>query len=169
MYLMAQKFCWSGLLSLLILPIVLCSGLVQADELETVTQILARKSAPAGVVFEMVGGNAESFNIALRRTEAYVEKLRGKFPEADYAIVTHGVEQFTLLENKKEKYPELHQRVLHIIKDEKIHLHVCAALAKASDVDPADFIEFVDVVESGPAQIDRYVSEGYALVEMELH
>jgi intracellular sulfur oxidation DsrE/DsrF family protein len=166
---MTKKLYWSGILLLLSISVLFWPGISRAGELETVTEILARKSAPVGVVFEMVGGNAESFNIALRRTEAYVEKLRKKFPEADYAIVTHGVEQFTLLENKKEKYPELHQRVLHIIKDEKIHLHVCAALAKASDVDPADFIKSVDVVESGPAQIRKYVQSGYALVEMELH
>ena len=163
---MKKKFYWA---SILLTTMLFWSALGRAGELEAVTDILARKSAPPGVVFEMVGGNAESFNIALRRTEAYVEKLRKKFPEADYAIVTHGVEQFTLLESNTEKYPALHKRVEHIIKVEKIHLHVCAALAKASDVDPTDFIKSVDVVESGPQQIRKYVDAGYVLVEMELH
>ena len=140
-----------------------------ADELEDVTKLLAQKSAPVGVVFEMVGGDGESLNIALRRTQAYVKKLRKAFPKTKFAIVTHGLEQFSLLEHNQEDNPDLHKRVERIVKDENIPLHVCGAFAEMSDIDTKDFIKTVDGSDSGPLQIQEYVEKGYVLIEMELN
>ena len=145
------------------------SGSIYAGELEDVTKLLTRDSAPVGVVFEMVGGDGESLNIALRRTQAYVKKLRKVFPETKYAIVTHGLEQFSLLEHNQEDNPDLHKRVERIVKDENIPLHVCGAFAEMSDIDTKDFIKTVDVSDSGPLQIQEYVEKGYVLIEMELN
>jgi len=159
----------SGFVFLLLLLGLSLSVSIRAGELETVTNILARESAPVGVVFEMVGGDADSLNIALRRTEAYVTKLRRKFPDANYVIVTHGLEQFSLLEHSKGDFPELHQRVDNMVKEQNIPIHVCGALAEMSGLDTKDFIKSVEVADSGPLQIQEYVEKGYVLVEMELH
>ncbi|MGD8785177.1 MAG: hypothetical protein PVG75_12115 [Thioalkalispiraceae bacterium] len=149
--------------------LLIATSASQAGELETVSALLARESAPAGVVFEMVGGDGRSLHIALRRTEAYVNQLRARFPDANYVIVTHGIEQFSLLEENEDMHPELHQRVKRIINDENIPVHVCGAFAEMSAVDTKDFIKSVQVAESGPALIQDYVEKGYGLVEMELH
>ena len=153
-----------GFIGLLVL-----SGFGQADELDDVAKLLANKSAPTGVVFEMVGGDGKSLNIALRRTQAYVSKLRIAFPKAKFAIVSHGLEQFSLQKHNKEDNPELHRRVDRIVKDDGIPLHVCASLAEMTGVDTKDFIKTVEVADSGPLQIQEYVEQGYVVIEMELH
>lgn len=149
---------------LLLVPV-----LALAAELDDVTQLLERKSAPTGVVFEMVGGDSKSLNLALRRTEAYVNTLRKKFPDAKYVIVSHGLEQFSLLQHNESDNPDLHRRVERLVKDESIPIHVCGTFAEISDVDPRDFIKSVQVADSGPAQIQEFVEQGYVVIEMELH
>lgn len=152
-----------------VLSCVLVLTSVSASELEDVTRVLERQSAPVGVVFEMVGGDADSLNIALRRTEAYVTKMRKKFPKANYVIVSHGLEQFSLLRQNAADNPELHKRVESLVKDKNIPLHVCGAFAEMNEVDTADFIKSVQVADSGPLQIQEYIEQGYILIEMELH
>lgn len=142
---------------------------VSATELEDVARVLERQTAPAGVVFEMVGGDADSLNIALRRTEAYVTKMRKKFPEANYVIVSHGLEQFSLLKQNETDNPELHKRVESLVKDRNIPVHVCGTFAEMNQVDTDDFIRSVRVAESGPQQIQDFVEQGFILIEMELH
>ena len=151
------------------LCLVFWSSALLAAELEDVSRLLERSSAPVGVVFEMVGGDAESLNIALRRTETYVVKLKKKFPDAKFVILSHGLEQFSLLQHNKDDNPNLHQRVERLVKDEKIPIQVCGAFAEMSDVDDRDFIKSVQVVDSAPLQIQEYVEQGYVVIEMELH
>lgn len=158
---MVRLFSFFGLLVL--------SSCLLAAELDDVAKILERQTAPTGVVFEMVGGDAKSLNLALRRTEAYVNNLRKKFPKAKYVIVSHGIEQFSLLQQNESDNPELHKRVERLVKDESIPIHVCATFAEMSDVDPNGFIKSVQVADSGPAQIQEYTEQGYILIEMELH
>lgn len=152
-----------------LLGLLLAPAWLLAAELDDVARILERQSAPAGVVFEMVGGDARSLNLALRRTEAYVNNMRKKFTRANYVIVTHGAEQFSLLKHKESDNPELHRRVERLVKDESIKIHVCGTFAEMNDVDPVDFIKSVQVADSGPAQIQMLVEQGYVLIEMELH
>ena len=151
------------------LCLLLAATMVSASELEDVTKVLQLKTAPVGVVFEMVGGDADSLNLALRRTEAYVSKMRKVFPDAKYVIVSHGLEQFSLLEHNREDNPELHKRVESIVKNKDIPLHVCGAFAEMNEVDPKEFIKSVQVADSGPLQIQEYVEQGDILIEMELH
>ena len=65
-------------------------------------KILSLKTAPTGIVFEIVTGAANSLEWALPKTQAYIKKLRTRFPQLDIAIVTHGNEQFALTSTNKK-------------------------------------------------------------------
>ncbi len=67
-----------------------------------IEKILSLKTAPTGIVFEIVTGAANSLEWALPKTQAYIKKLRTRFPQLDIAIVTHGNEQFALTSTNKK-------------------------------------------------------------------
>ena len=144
------------------------SPLVHADEVGTVNAILTGDKAPVGVVFEMVGGDADSLSAAILRSEEYRQKLKARYPQMKYVVLTHGLEQFSLLKENQRDYPKLHKQVQSLINDSKVPVQVCGSFADMMGVDTKGFVKSVTVVHAAPLALEEYVEQGYVIVEMDL-
>lgn len=134
----------------------------KASDVE-IEKILAMKTMPDGIVFEVVSGNEDYLKTALSKFERYQKKLKAKFPKIDLAIVTHGSEQFSLTKDNKKKYAETHKRVQRI-SDSDVPVHICETHASWRDITAEDFPDYVNVSAQGPIQIRQYQELGYILI-----
>lgn len=134
---------------------------------EQVEEILTLKEAPAGIVFEIVTGEANSLAWALPETKDYIKELRARFPKLDIAIVTHGNEQFALKTSNDKKYQKVHSLTQQLVQTDNIPLHVCGTYAGWKGLTDEDFPDYVDVAAAGPATINDYISLGYTLIKIE--
>lgn len=139
---------------------------VSAAATDGVEALLANKEAPAGVIFEIVGGDAATLGELLAGIRADIERLRARFPGLPVAIVSHGEEQFALTTDNRANDPELHAIAEGIVTGEHVDLHVCGTYAGWFGVDPGDFPDYVDVAAAGPAQINDYRALGYVLITL---
>ena len=156
-------------LLLLISFVFSCSILVTpvfADSTTEVEQIISLEAEPAGVVFEIVTGSANSLKWALPRTQKLIKKIRARFPKLDIAIVTHGNEQFALTSKNNEKYKKVHSLTQQLVEEDNIPLHVCGTYAGWKDVSEEEFPDYVDVAAEGPATINDYKALGYILIKI---
>lgn len=138
------------------------SASLSANE-DEVNLLLDTKTAPVGVVFEVVSWDEAYLKTALDAFEKYQKQLKEKFPEIKLAIVTHGNEQFSLTEENKKKYQNTHKQVQRIT-DSDAPIHICAGHARMRAIDVDTFPEYVSVSASGPAEIENYQSLGYRLI-----
>ena len=69
-------------------------GAVSANE--DVEALLARSEAPQGVVFEIVEVDEAALEELLPQVRAAIRKIRKKFPDTEFAVVSHGREEFAL-------------------------------------------------------------------------
>ncbi len=148
----------SGLLCALLL-LASASTLAQ-DEIE---DLLALEEAPFGVVFELVYDQEDALEILVPRVHDYIERLRQKFPATEFAVVSHGREEFALQSAYREDFPELHAQIQSLVADQ-VPVHVCETHAGWYGVTAEDFPEYVDVAPTGPGQIALYRELGYHLV-----
>ena len=139
---------------------------VSAAATEEIETLLASDEAPAGVIFEIVGGDAATLGKLLSGIRADIERLRERFPGLPVAIVSHGEEQFALTTENRANDPELHAIAEGIVTGEQVDLHVCGTYAGWFGVDPGDFPDYVDVAAAGPAQINDYRALGYVLITL---
>jgi intracellular sulfur oxidation DsrE/DsrF family protein len=130
---------------------------------DPVAHLLARETAPAGVVFEIVSGDADYLETTLPLAHDAARRLRERFPGLDVVIVTHGREQFALLSREADASPQVHAKVRSLVADD-VKVHVCGTYAGWRGHTPEDFPDYVDVAEAGPAQINDYRALGYELV-----
>ena len=137
-----------------------------SDPNEQVEEILLLKEAPAGVVFEIVTGEANSLEWALPETQNYIKELRARFPKLDIAIVTHGNEQFALQKSNDNKYKKVHSLTQQLAQKDHVPLHVCGTYAGWRGVSEEDFPDYVDVAAAGPATINDYTALGYILIKI---
>lgn len=137
-----------------------------ADAREQVESILSSKQEPAGIVFEIVTGSANSLEWALPKTQKLIKKLHSRFPKLEVAIVTHGNEQFALKKSNNKKYKKVHSLTQQLVQKDNIQLHVCGTYAAWSNVSEEEFPDYVDVTAAGPATINDYISLGYILIKI---
>jgi intracellular sulfur oxidation DsrE/DsrF family protein len=137
------------------------AGVLAASD--PVAHLLARDEAPAGVVFEIVSGDADYLETSLPLAHDAARRLRERFPGLDVVIVTHGREQFALLSREAEASPRVHAKVRSLVADD-VKVHVCGTYAGWRGHAPEDFPDYVDVAVAGPAQINDYRALGYELV-----
>ena len=137
-----------------------------SDPNKQIEEILKLKNAPAGIVFEIVTGEANSLEWALPETKNYIKELRARFPKLEVAIVTHGNEQFALKTNNDKKYKKIHSLTQQLVQKENIPLHVCGTYAGWKGVSEEEFPDYVDVAAAGPATINDYISLGYILIKI---
>jgi intracellular sulfur oxidation DsrE/DsrF family protein len=129
-----------------------------------VEQLLTLKEAPPGVAFEIVESGDDDLSWALPLVTAHSERLRARFPGLPIAVVTHGSEQFGLLSNQiEEPYDQIHADAKGLRAD-NIDLHICGAHAGWYGNTAADFPDYVDVADSGPAQLRDYENFGYQVI-----
>ena len=130
----------------------------------TVEGILAQQQPPDGVVFEIIEGSKKDLDWAIPRIREDTKRLRAKFPDLPIAVVSHGREEFGLTREEAEKRPEVHQMVKDLSNNLDVPVHICATHASWYDISPEEFPDYIEVSESGPAQINDYIALGYVLV-----
>ena len=143
---------------LLTLPAYASSG----DE---VAQILAMRTPPFGVVFEIAQRDENALRWAIPEVKGYVERLRKRFPNIGIAVVTHGNEQFALLDERRAGNQAVHEGVESLVKND-VPVHVCGTHASWRGKGPKDFPDYVDVAPAGPTEIRNYQAMGYQLVRV---
>ena len=136
------------------------------DANKQVENIVFSNQAPAGIIFEIVTGSADSLEWALPETQKLIKKLRSRFPKLEIAIVTHGNEQFALKTSNSVKHKKVHSLTQQLVQKDNIQLHVCGTYAAWKNVSEEEFPEYVDVTAAGPATINDYISLGYILIKI---
>jgi intracellular sulfur oxidation DsrE/DsrF family protein len=145
---------------LLILP-TLCLSDPDVDRL------LSTDETPVGVVFEIVEGDDDALAWALPLVRQYSERLRARFAELPIAVVTHGAEQFALLEKEADGALASIHADARDLRETAVDLHVCGAHAGWYGHLPEDYPSYVDVSPSGPAQINDYRNLGFEVIRLQ--
>lgn len=135
---------------------------VPSDQVD-VEKLLAKETAPDGVVFEVIGNGGEYLKDALQRINDYSERLRETFPGLDIAVVSHGIEQFAFKSSQASDNPEAHLFAKQFLEKD-IPVHVCETHAGWLGVTAEDFPDYIDVAPAGPTQIGQYEELGYQLI-----
>ncbi len=148
----------AGLLGMLCL-LVAASSQAQYE----IDQLLALEEAPFGVVFEIVEGEEDALETLVPQVQDYIRQLRRKFPAIEFAVVSHGREEFALQSTYRDEFAELHAQIQSLVADQ-VPVHVCETHAGWYGVTAEDFPEYVDVAPTGPSQIALYRELGYHLV-----
>ena len=133
---------------------------------ESVDSLLARAEAPFGVVFEIVEGDEDALERILPEARRAIARIRARFPETEFAVVSHGREEFALQTRYRDEYADVHRSVQSLVADD-VPVHVCETHAGWYGVGAADFPDYVDVAPTGPGQIRVYLDMGYDLVVLD--
>lgn len=131
-----------------------------------VETLLARAEAPHGVVFEIVEADESALDELLPRVRAAIRSIRERFPQTEFAVVSHGREEFALQRQYRDAYAGVHRQVQALVAEE-VPVHVCETHAGWYGVSADDFPDYVNVAPTGPGQIQLYRELGYELVIMQ--
>ncbi len=151
---------------LLWLPALFLVGVAWADHERQVAQLVAASEAPPGVVFEIVSRQKDFLDWALPEARAMSRRLRQRFPELAIAVVSHGREQFALMQARQAQKPQVHSLVQALTGEENVDVHVCGTFAEMNDVAAEAFPDYVNVAAAGPAQINDYKKLGYVHIKI---
>ena len=99
----------------------------------------------------------------LPRVRADIARIRARFPETEFAVVSHGREEFALQSRYRQEYESLHDQVRSLVSDD-IPVHVCETHASWYGVTAEDFPDYVDVAPTGPGQVAVYREMGYEVI-----
>ena len=138
-----------------------CAGIVQANE--AVEKLLAQPEPPQGVVFEIVEDDESALEGLLPRVLNAIKNIRARFPATEFAVVSHGKEEFALQSQYQGEYTEIHQQVRSLVAD-GVPVHVCETHAGWYGVTAEDFPDYVNVAPTGPGQVSLYEELGYELI-----
>ncbi len=138
----------------------------QASANSDVDNLLAQSTTPDGVVFEIVESDKSALEYLLPRVREAITKIREKFPDTDFAVVSHGREEFALQTRYQTEQSEIHNAVLSLVAED-IPVYVCETHAGWYGVSADDFPDYVEVAPSGPGQINLYLELGYQLIVIE--
>jgi len=128
-----------------------------------VEELLARDEAPQGVIFEIVEHDEDALREHLPAVRSAIARLRERFPRLEFAVVSHGREEFALQSRYRDQQAEIHAQVRSLV-DDAVPVHVCGTHAGWYGIGVEDFPAYVDVAPSGPAQISLYQDLGYELI-----
>lgn len=158
--------CWPnrGLLGAVLGLSLACP--LQSAANQEVDNILARATVPDGVVFEIVETDETALQQLLPLIRISIERIRAKFPRTDFAVVSHGKEEFALQTRFQSELPAIHDAVKSLVAED-IPVYVCATHAGWYGVSAEDFPDYVNVAPSGPSQINLYLELGYERVVIE--
>lgn len=156
----AWRHCRAVLAGLLVAPF----GAAFAGE--SVEALLARDEAPTGVVFEIVEADEDALERILPEARRAIELLRARFPDIEFAVVSHGREEFALQARYQDEYAEIHRAVQSLVADD-VPVYVCETHAGWYGVTAEDFPDYVDVAPTGPGQVRAYLDLGYDLIFMD--
>ena len=144
------------------LAILLCSpGTVLANE--DVDALLIRAESPHGVVFEIVEVDEAALEDLLPQVRDAIKKIRARFPDTEFAVVSHGREEFALQTQYQGEHADIHQQVQALVAAD-VPVHVCETHAGWYGVTAEDFPDYVNVAPTGPGQVQLYEELGYELI-----
>lgn len=153
----------AGLCLLIIISFELFGAGYQHDEID---RLLAANQNPGGVVFELMAWEDNTWDWASPMIAAFTRQLRQKLPQIDIAIVSHGAELFDLALNRNNvMQPAI--KMLENLSDQNIAIYVCGNYASFKGLGVDDFLPFVDVAPSGPAQLEDYLKLGFEHILLE--
>ncbi len=138
----------------------------QASANTDVDNLLAQSTTPDGVVFEIVESDKSALEYLLPRVREAITRIRGKFPDTDFAVVSHGREEFALQTRYQTEQSGIHNAVLSLVAED-VPVYVCETHAGWYGVSADDFPDYVEVAPSGPGQINLYLELGYQLIVIE--
>lgn len=130
----------------------------------TLDDLLARPTAPPGVVFEIVDRDPGALELALPWVKEAATRLKARHPGVPMALVTHGQEMFALQSNQRAGNQKVHQLAESLSRDQGIPMHVCETYAGWRGLAPENFPAYIDVAPSGPSQIRNYEMLDYVRV-----
>ena len=133
---------------------------------EQVDSLLAQSTAPEGVVFEIVEADEDALEEILPRLRQAIERIRQRFPQTEFAVVSHGREEFALQQQYQQEYADIHKQVQSLVADD-VPVHVCETHAGWYGVSAEDFPDYVNVAPTGPGQVRLYQELGYELIVIE--
>lgn len=136
---------------------------ISADEIES---IVTSTNPPDGVVFEIAENGEGDLRDLLPKVLAAIERIRLAHPEVDFAVVSHGREEFALQSKNKINFSAVHNNVISLVNDD-VPVYVCETFAGWYGVSAEDFPDYVDVAPTGPGQISLYEEMGYQLIRIE--
>ena len=145
------------------LMLLLVSLPLAADDVEDFLQL---DPLPDGVVFEIVESAEDDLEFLLPKVRDFIERVRARAPEVEFAVVSHGREEFALQTSKQVEYADIHSQVQSLVSDD-VPVHVCETHAGWYGVTVEDFPDYVDVAPTGPGQIRLYEELGFHLVVIE--
>ena len=154
----SRGFAWVALIALLL------ASLPALASPSTLEALLNRKTAPPGVVFEIVDNDPKALGFALPWVKQAAQRLKARFPTVPMALVTHGQEMFALQTQKRSGNENVHQIAQSLSRDDGIQVHVCETYANRRGLATEDFPDYVDVAPEGPAQIRNYEALDYVRV-----
>lgn len=143
---------------------LLLSGGVAANT--SVEELLARSEPPFGVVFEIVESDEDALERVLPEVKQAIGLIKARFPETEFAVVSHGREEFALQTQYQGEYQAVHEQVQSLVASD-VPVHVCETHAGWYDVTAEDFPDYVDVAPTGPGQVNLYRELGYDVVVMD--
>ena len=149
------------------LVITFLSNSIYASADADIDFIVSAKKPPVGIVFEIVAGSESALKPALEKVDIYMARLKKAIPNIKLSVVTHGTEEFALLNKNKKRFKSSHQKVQSLVSSD-IPVHVCGTHASWYDFSSKDFPDYVDVVVAGPTKVKEYQREGYALINIEV-
>jgi len=139
-------------------------GLASANS--DLDNLLAQSTTPDGVVFEIVESDMSALEYLLPRVREAITKIREKFPDTDFAVVSHGREEFALQTRYQTEQSKIHNAVLSLVAED-VPVYVCETHAGWYGVSAEDFPDYVEVAPTGPGQINLYLELGYQLIVIE--
>ncbi len=147
------------------IALMLLSNLTLAQEYKNfeVEKLLTAKNAPSGIVFEIITWEKDAWDWAAPMLKQYRQQLLEVYPGLDIAVVSHGGEQFELTKDKAKKNA-VSFKVLKSLSDDGVDLHVCGTHSGWKNVDDSEYVDFINVSPSGPAQINDYITLGFTHV-----
>lgn len=128
-----------------------------------VDHLLAQSSSPEGVVFEIVEADEDALDQLLPKLRQAIKRIRARFPQTEFAVVSHGREEFALQTQNQSEYAGVHRQVQALVADD-VPVHVCETHAGWYGVTAEDFPDYVNVSPTGPGQIRLYEELGYDLI-----
>ena len=150
-------------LPLLTVGLLLLTAALPATANRDVDALLVRDAPPAGVLFEIVTGDAHALDVLLPTAAVQATRLHDRFPDLKIVVLTHGNEQFALLEDERTAQPAVHGQVRSLVAS-GIPVEVCGNHASWRGKEADDFPDYVVVADSASAQVVRYRERGYEVV-----
>lgn len=121
---------------------------------------------PDGIVFEIVEADEDKLAELLPRVRQIIAAVRRENPQIEFAVVSHGREEFALQTIYQDQYSEIHDSVRALVAED-VPVHVCETHAGWYGVTAEDFPDYVNVSPTGPGQISLYQELGYHLIVIE--